>query len=77
MVDLAQNGTKDRVLNAIKQGVSDPKAIATWIGIGEAAVRNAIKRLLDAGDIRRKAGGGYEPAPVKRFDKCVLAEAWR
>jgi predicted transcriptional regulator len=57
MADL-RDGTKDRVLNAIKQGVSDPKAIATWLDIELSAVKNAIKRLLDASDIQKRHGGG-------------------
>jgi predicted transcriptional regulator len=76
MADL-RDGTKDRVLNAIKQGVSDPKAIATWLDIELSAVKNAIKRLLDASDIQKRHGGGYEPAVRALRTKCALAETWK
>ena len=67
------NGTQERVLAAIKQGVSDQEAIETWAGVERDAVRNAIKRLIYAGEIRRGQTGGYFPA--RRG--CLLEECWR
>jgi predicted transcriptional regulator len=71
------NGTQTRVLNAIKQGVSDPKAIATWIDVELSAVKNAINRLRASGDIRRNPEGGYEPAQRPLRVRCALAETWK
>lgn len=51
------NGTQRSVLNAIKQGVSDIKAICSWVGIPELAARNAIRRLIDRGDVRHTQAG--------------------
>ncbi len=68
-----QNGNQEAVLNAIKQGVSDPKAIATWLSLDLEQVRNAINRLKAAGLVRRMNLGGYAPV-VKRL---ALEDTWR
>lgn len=67
------NGNKEAVLRSIQQGVSEPKAIATWLRIDESATRNAINRLVSEGLIRRKHGGGYELTAGRR---CLLAQVW-
>lgn len=67
------NGNQVRVLNAVKQGVGNRKAIATWLGIDQMAVDNALRRLLDKKEIRAVAPGCYEPTS----ELCLLAEVWR
>ena len=68
-----QNGSKDRVHAAIKNRHADVHDIMRKTGLDEQCVRNAIKRLQDSGDIRRKTWGGYE-ATTKQ---CLLEEMWK
>ena len=67
------NGNQERVLEAIRSGAEDLEAIVRATGLAVTQVRNAIKRLQDAGEIRRKDLGGYAPV-VKR---CRLEEVWK
>lgn len=73
-VPLVQNGAQERVLSAIRAGIDRVPAIVAETGLNETAVRNAIRRLVDAGDVRRKFLGGYEAVASER---CLLAEVWR
>lgn len=72
MGDLVRNGNSERVLGAVKQGVSDPKAIATWLGIDKQAVDNALKRLVDGKKVRRDSSTRYVPN-----ERPLLADVWR
>lgn len=67
------NGNQTLVLRAIQRGNQQVSDVVRVTGLDALAVRNAIKRLQDAGEIRRKDLGGY--APVIR--NCLLAELWR
>ena len=67
------NGNPERVLEAIKSGAEELEAIVRATGLDATQVRNALKRLQDAGEIRRKDLGGY--APVIR--RCRLEEVWK
>ena len=68
-----QNGNQDSVHAAVKAGNATVPDIMRETGLAEQTVRNAIKRLQDSGDIRRKTWGGYE-ATTKQ---CLLEEAWK
>lgn len=68
-----KNGNVDLVLAAVQQGMSDKRAIAIWLRLDVQAVENALKRLIDSGDVRRKMSGGYARARAT----CLLAEIWR
>ncbi len=68
-----KNGAKDLVLSAIKRGFSEREVIERETGLKRLQVENAIKRLNDDGEIRRKNLGGYEPVT----QECLLAEVWR
>lgn len=65
-----RNGNVERVYDAVRQGVSDRKAIATWVGIDEQAVTNALYRLIDAKRVR-KDGKLYVPNTAP-----TLAQLW-
>jgi biotin operon repressor len=67
-----KNGAKDLVLAAIRQGISDRRAIETMTGLNRSQVENAIKRLKDDGEIIRKHTGGYAAVTPD----CLLAEVW-
>lgn len=67
------NGTQQRVLDAIKQGVTHRKAIGSWLGIGPDAVTNALRRLADKNVIRAVSRGHYELV----LKDCPLADAWQ
>jgi predicted transcriptional regulator of viral defense system len=68
-----QNGNQKRVHRAIGNhaGVT-VEGLVHETGLDEQAVRNAVKRLLDAGEIRRMTLGGY--AIVNK--RCLLSEVW-
>lgn len=65
-----RNGNVERVYGAVCQGVTDPKAIATWVSIDIDAVHNALKRLIDSKRVRRE-GKAYV-----RNDVPALAKVW-
>lgn len=67
------NGNQDLVLAAVRQGLSDRRAIETWTGLDRDQVGTSLRRLIDAGSVRRKLAGGYAPAE----EVCLLAEVWR
>lgn len=60
------------VYDAIKRGYAEVEDIASRTKLDATKVRNAIKRLQDLGEIRRREMGGYY-AVGKR---CLLEEAW-
>lgn len=49
-----RNGNVERVFNAVSQGVTDRKAMATWLALDQQAVDNALKRLIDGKRVRRE-----------------------
>lgn len=67
------NGNQQLVLNAIRQGVSNAKAIATLVGIDYTATQNAIRRLMDAGAIKRTGRGGYAAV---NHEAPLLSKVW-
>jgi predicted transcriptional regulator len=67
------NGNQDRVLNAIRQGVTDRHAIGPWLGIDQGAVDNALRRLRDQRHIRATRPGHYEATSAP----CLLEQVWR
>jgi hypothetical protein len=66
-------GPQQSVLQAIREGMRTVDDIRLLTRLDEAAVRNAIRRLLDAGEVRRLNFGGYGPVD----SGCRLAEHWR
>jgi hypothetical protein len=67
------NGTQQAVLNAIKQGVTDRGAIGPWLGMDDTAVTNAVRRLMDKGEIYATSQGHYAAV----HNGCLLEQVWR
>lgn len=62
----SQNVTNSaRLLDAIAAGLSSAHDIAERLGMSSATTRQALKRLLDAGLVRRISRGRYAPLSVE------------
>lgn len=67
-----RNGNVEAVFNAVQQGVTDHKAIPSWLNLTQTQVNNALKRLVDAKRVRRD-GDKY----VVNRRLIALEEFWR
>jgi hypothetical protein len=66
---------RDLVLAAVRQGVSNPLAIAGWTSVPISRVHTELGRLADAKLIRREGALNWipmpEPVPIKAAARVV------
>ena len=67
------DGQQEKVLAAVREGMRTVDDIRLLTKLDENATRTAIRRLRDAGRIRRLDTGGYGPVDVG----LLLAQCWR